>query len=212
RLSVFAGGFDREAAAQVAAASFSSLASLVEQSLLQSESAGRFGIHELLRQYGMEQLAASGEIEATYARHSRYFAQLMLRHEAALQQPQQIETVRAIERDFDNIRLAWEWSAKHQQLTHLHAMLNGLYLFGFLRSRYRETIAMFQQTLDQAVADTPLLGRLLARRWGYLHWWYLADYQEALTSIEQALAIAIAENNTFEIAFCHLMAAYAQMR
>src|SRR6266498_2592483 len=212
RLSVFAGGFDREAAEQVAEASFSSLASLVEKSLLQIESAGRFGIHELLRQYGMEQLEASGETEATYARHSRYFAQLMLKHEAALKQPQQIETGRAIEHDFDNIRLAWEWSAKNQHLAHLHAMLNGLYLFGFLRSRYRETIAIFQQTLEQSVADTPLLGRLLARRWGYLHWWYLADYQEALTSIEQALMIAGAENNTFEIAFCHLMAAYALMR
>jgi ATP/maltotriose-dependent transcriptional regulator MalT len=136
----------------------------------------------------------------------------MLRHAAALQQPQQIETGRAIERDFDNIRLAWEWSAKNQHLAHLHAMLNSLYLFGFLRSRYPETIAIFQQTLDQSVADTPLLGRLLARRWGYLHWWYLADYQEALTRIEQALEIAVAENNTFEIAFCHLMAAYALMR
>jgi len=60
RLSIFAGGFDPDAAEQVAAASFSSLAALAEQSLLQIESAGRFGIHELLRQYGMEQLAASG--------------------------------------------------------------------------------------------------------------------------------------------------------
>jgi tetratricopeptide (TPR) repeat protein len=60
--------------------------------------------------------------------------------------------------------------------------------------------------------DAPLLGQLLVRRWGYLHWWYLADYQEALTSIEQALTIARADNNTFEIAFCHLMAAYALTR
>ena len=43
-----------------------------------------------------------------------YFAQLMLRHEAALKQPQQLETMQAIERDFENIRLAWEWSAKNQ--------------------------------------------------------------------------------------------------
>ena len=168
-------------------------------------------MHELLRQYGMEQLEAYGETEATYARHSQYFAQLMLRHETALKQPQQLETMQAIERDFDNIRLAWEWSAKNQQVTHLHAMLNGLYLFGFLGSRYRETITIFQQTLEQPVADAPLLGRLLARRWGYLHWWYQADYQEALTRIEQALTIALAENNRFEIAFCHLMAAYAMM-
>src|SRR5258705_2217241 len=108
RLSVFPGGFAGEAADQVAEASFASLASLVEKSLVQLEAADRFGIHELLRQYGMEQLEAYGETAATYARHSQYFAQLMLRHETALQQPQQLETMQAIERDFDNIRLAWE--------------------------------------------------------------------------------------------------------
>jgi predicted ATPase/DNA-binding CsgD family transcriptional regulator len=211
RLSVFPGGFAGEAAGQVAEASFASLAALVEKSLVQLESADRFGIHELLRQYAMEKLEAYEETAATYARHSQYFAQLMLRHETALKQSQQLETMQVIERDFENIRLAWEWSVKNQHVTHLHAMLNGLYLFGFLGSRYRETITIFQDSLDQSVADTPLRGRLLARRWGYLHWLYQADYQEALTNIEQALAIAVAENNRFEIAFCHLMVAYALM-
>jgi len=92
RLSGFLGGFAGESAEQVAEASFASLAALVEKSLVQMDSSGRFGIHELLRQYGMEQLEAYGETAATYARHSQYFAQLMLRHEAALQQPQQLET------------------------------------------------------------------------------------------------------------------------
>jgi ATP/maltotriose-dependent transcriptional regulator MalT len=157
----------------------------------------------------MEQLEACQETEATYVRHSQYFAQLMLRHETALQQPQQLETMQAIERDFDNIRLAWEWSANNQQLTQLHTMLNGLYLFGFSGSRYREIITLFQQSLAHAVADALLRGRLLARRWGFLHWWHQEDYQIALTSIDQALTIAAAENNRFEMAFCQLMAAYA---
>jgi ATP/maltotriose-dependent transcriptional regulator MalT len=209
RLAVFPGGFAGDAAEQVAEASLSSLAALVEKSLLQIESSGRFGMHELLRQYGMEQLEAYGETQATYTRHSQYFAQLMLQHETALKQPQQLATMQAIEPDFENIRLAWEWSAKNQHLIHLHTMLNGLYLFGFLGSRYREIITLFQQSLEQAAADAPLLGRLLARRWGFLHWWHQEDYQEALSCIEQALTIALAENNQFELAFCHLMAAYA---
>jgi predicted ATPase/DNA-binding CsgD family transcriptional regulator len=211
RLSVFPGGFAADAAGQVAGASFAGLAALVEKSLVQMDSSGRFGIHALLRQYGMEQLEAYGETEATYARHSHYFAQLMLRHDTALQQAQQLEAMQAIECDFENIRLAWEWSAKHQQVTQLHTMLNGLYLFGFLGSRYRETTTIFQQTLDQPVADTPLLGRLLARRWGYLHFGHQADYQEALRRIEQALTIAQEQHNQFEIAFCQLMAAYVML-
>ena len=211
RLSVFPGSFDSAAADAVAAASFASLAALVEKSLVQMDVSDRFGIHEILRQYSKEHLEAYGETATTYARHSQHFARLMLQHEAALQQPQQVATIQAIERDFDNIRLAWEWAARNGHLDHLHTMLNGLYLFGFLGSRYRETITLFQDTLDLPIDDVPLRGRLLARRWGYLHWWYYADYGEALTCIEQALTIARAENNRFEIAFSQFMVAYAMI-
>jgi predicted ATPase/DNA-binding CsgD family transcriptional regulator len=211
RLCVFKGGFDKNAAVQVAGASFSSLAALVEKSLVQMVSPDRFGIHAMLDQYGVEKLESYGETEATHARHRRYFAQLMLQHETALQQPQQIQTMQAIESDFENIRLAWEWSTKHQEVSNLQAMLNGLYLFGFLRSRYRETIPMFQYTLDQLVTDTPFFGKLLARRWGYLHWGYQTDDQEAFANIEKALAITLAENDPFEFAFCQLMTGYAMI-
>jgi predicted ATPase/DNA-binding CsgD family transcriptional regulator len=210
RLSVFPSHFDGDAASDVAGASFACLVSLVEKSLIQVE-ADRYSIHELLRQYGMEKLEAYGETAATYACHSQYFAEWMLRQEIALKQPQQLEALRAIERDFDNIRLAWEWSAKHQQAASAHALLNGLYLFGFLRSRYRGIIAMYLRALEHPIADQRLLSRLYVRRWGYLHWMYQADYQEALASIEQALAVAVAENDRFEIAFCQLMAAFAMI-
>lgn len=213
RLSVFRGGFTSEAAEYLAGASLAGLAALVEKSLIQLESTSRFSMHELLRQYGIEKLEASGEIGAAYTEHSRYFAELMRRHEALLKRPQQLEAMQVIERDFENIRLAWEWSVEHHQISNLHAMLNPLYLFGFLGSRHVDTITIFQQTLTQPIDDTPLFGRLLARRWGSLHWWLQAesDYQEALAGIEQALTIAEAENNPFEIAFCHLMSSYALM-
>jgi len=78
-----------------------------------------------------------------------------------------------------------------------------------LGSRHVEMMVMFQNSLEQTRFDKALFGRVLARRWGNLHWWWRPDYQEALVSLDQALAIAHAENNQFEIAFCHLMAAYA---
>jgi hypothetical protein len=57
--------------------------------------------------------------------------------------------MRAIERDFENVRLAWEWSTRHGQVAQLHAMLDGLYLFASLSSRYREIIELFRQALEQ---------------------------------------------------------------
>src|SRR5262249_21515481 len=51
RLSVFRGGFTREAAEQVASASLGMLSSLVAKSLLHRTAAGRYDLHELVRQY-----------------------------------------------------------------------------------------------------------------------------------------------------------------
>jgi predicted ATPase/DNA-binding CsgD family transcriptional regulator len=211
KLSVFSGGFSAEAAGYVALASLFDLLSLVEKSLIQSDNDGRFRIHELLRQYGMEKLEACGETTATYDLHSYYFAQWMQQYETGLKSPQQLDILRAIETDFENIRLAWEWVSRYQQLQQLHSMLNTLYLFGFLRNRYRDTISLFQYALEQSPSETSLMGRLLARRWGYLHWWYQADYQDALAGIQQSLNIATTENNVFETAFSHLMTAYAMI-
>jgi predicted ATPase/DNA-binding CsgD family transcriptional regulator len=209
RLSIFLGGFDADAADQVAGASFSVLAGLVEKSLVQMASSDRFTIHEILRQYGLEKLEAFGETGTTYTQHSAYFAQRMLHQEAALKQLDQMETMRSIERDFENVRLAWEWAISKQQGAHVHAMLNSLYLFGFLGSRNVEVMGMFQQSLEQTVFDSILHSRMLVRRWGFLHWWCRPDYEDALAGVEQALTIALAENNQFEVAFCHLIAAYA---
>src|SRR5205823_923941 len=74
KLSVFRSGFAREAAEQVADASLSILAAQAEKSLLRKTPAGRYTIHELLRQYGEEQLEASGIANLMADVHSRYYA------------------------------------------------------------------------------------------------------------------------------------------
>jgi predicted ATPase/DNA-binding CsgD family transcriptional regulator len=74
KLSVFRGGFRKEAVQVVADASLSTLSALVDKSLLRVDTIGRYEIHELLRQYGEEMLAdAPLERDETRDRHARYF-------------------------------------------------------------------------------------------------------------------------------------------
>ena len=56
RLSVFHGGFELEAAEQVADASVFNLSEFVEKSLLKVTTSGRYEMHELLRQYAEQHL------------------------------------------------------------------------------------------------------------------------------------------------------------
>lgn len=78
RLSVFRRGFDLDAAAAVADAGLPLLAGLVDQSLVTVGQDGRYDMHELLRQYAAERLAADPEQEArTRRRHADYYAGLL---------------------------------------------------------------------------------------------------------------------------------------
>ena len=56
RLGVFRGGFSRDAALSIAQASSGILLSLVQKSLLRRNAAGRFELHELIRQFLNEKL------------------------------------------------------------------------------------------------------------------------------------------------------------
>ncbi|HVO70443.1 MAG TPA: helix-turn-helix domain-containing protein, partial [Aggregatilineaceae bacterium] len=56
KLSVFRGSFDLEAAEEVGGASLGLLADLVDKSMLRADGAGRYALHELLRQYAADQL------------------------------------------------------------------------------------------------------------------------------------------------------------
>jgi predicted ATPase len=211
-LSAFRGGFELDAAEKVAHATLATLVSLVDKSFLRKRTATRYDIHELLRQYGEEQLHASGMAEAVYTAHSRYYLQWVSKQGGKLKTPDQVEALRRIELDFENIRTAWNRAVDQQDTDALAPALEGLYMFGFLRSYYHTTMRLFGDALEQlsGCESTPerLIGRLLAYRWGYLHWWQQRDYQAALADIDRALEIAKASQQPFDIAFCHLMRGY----
>src|SRR5690606_16035812 len=68
-LAIFRGGFRREAAHAVAGAGLSTLAALVEKSFLTLSEKGRYSIHELLRQFALEKMAAQPDLEAAIKAH-----------------------------------------------------------------------------------------------------------------------------------------------
>jgi predicted ATPase len=90
KLSVFRGGFTREAAQAVAGANLRPLARLVSKSLVQAgREEGRYQIHELLRQYGAEKLEESGEETAVRQKHSHFYCAALHSWEAELKSARQ---------------------------------------------------------------------------------------------------------------------------
>ena len=84
RLSVFRGGFDRQAAERVASASLPLLLDLVNKSLIAKAASSRFVMHEMLRQFASELLAESDQKNsAIRKRHSRYYLEFLTQTEKA---------------------------------------------------------------------------------------------------------------------------------
>src|SRR5712692_276779 len=90
QLSVFRGGFTREASQAIAGASPRGLNTLANKSFLTRASSGRFEIHELLRQYGEEQLRETSKVFGNLRglsvqdRHSDFYLDWLRQKESEL--------------------------------------------------------------------------------------------------------------------------------
>ncbi|MBZ0305206.1 MAG: tetratricopeptide repeat protein, partial [Anaerolineae bacterium] len=146
KISIFQGGFDRDAAYAVSQAALPVLRSLVNKSLVARHESGRYQIHELLRQFAAEKLNPEDAQEA-YRRHCTYYTDFIYQREAAMKGQAQVQALDEIEADIDNLRAAWMW-AVHRDLPNMRKLLNGFTLFYIMRGRYQESQEMFSGTLE----------------------------------------------------------------
>lgn len=138
QLSVFRGGFTREAAQAVAAASLHQLAALVDKSFVRLDEDGRYRRHALLIEFAAEKLAADPELEAqTRRRHAEYYGRFCQELESYLLGAQPEVGTTRLAPEQDNVRQAWHWAAENQDTAVLNQMadtimqgfdLLGLYL------------------------------------------------------------------------------------
>jgi len=116
RLSVFHGGFQREAAEAVAGASLSTLSALVTKSLIRRSGIGRYDLHELIRQFALEQLSTHHREQAqARARHGAYYMTLLSNGEGRLRSAAQHEALAELTGEIENIRSAQEWALANRE-------------------------------------------------------------------------------------------------
>jgi serine/threonine protein kinase/tetratricopeptide (TPR) repeat protein len=133
KLSVFRGGFTREAAQQVADAGLRQLTVLLGKSLLRRDpNSGRYDIHQLLRQYAEDCLMASPD-NVTEIRdlHCSYYADFLHKQEYDLFFGRQQKAISDIETDLDNIRIAWSWACQQVKAKEISTMFYALF-HGFM--------------------------------------------------------------------------------
>jgi DNA-binding SARP family transcriptional activator/predicted ATPase len=207
-LSVFRGGFLPQAVQPVAGASLRDLLALVDRSLLQRTPAGRYEMHELLRQYAAEKLAeAPDEDCAVRDQHGAAYAAAVLEWAADLRGSRQQAALEEMEVEIENARAAWDWAVKRGQVERLEQAMDGLCRFYEWRGRFREgeeacqaAAARLQGELSTGAAGDRMRVWAKALAWQSVFCRTSGRTQLARQLVQQALALldnpALAGQNT----------------
>lgn len=192
RLAVFRGGCDREAALAVTHSPLSLLAALCDKSLLRRDPAGRYTLHELLRQYADGKLRAEPEAsDEAQARHCEYYVGFISARADALSDARQSAARREIAAEADNLRAAWRWAVGQRRPDWLTPALEGLRVFLEQVGWYAEAVSLFGAAAEaeraRAGEASALYGQLLTRQAWFDH--RLDRFEAARLLLQRSLAI-----------------------
>ncbi len=199
KLSIFRGGFRRPAADQIAQVKLPVLLSLVEKSFIRRGEMGWYSMHELVRQYAFSHFQAlTHEHIQTYDRHCQYYAELCVRWQADLLGEQQVEVMREIAEEYENVSLAWDWAVSLLRIEDIQKMTQATWLFHEIRGQYQEGMELFEQATEQLYSVSEyescpehaagrLLGNTLAKQAWFLG--RLGQPDRALSMLDQAVCL-----------------------
>jgi predicted ATPase len=149
RLSVFRGGFTRQAAEQVAGASLPVLASLAEMALIRLRDTGRYEIHELLRQFAEAKLRSQPNTYQVAERaQALHFADMLARLEPDLKGARQFEALDAIDADIDNVLTSWHWAIRQHDVASIGKLAMGFFLYCEMRGLAQMGHEVVQRAID----------------------------------------------------------------
>ena len=166
RLSVFRGGFTREAAQQVGGASLPLLSGLVNKSFLNHDpDSGRLEVHELLRQYAEENLEKTPQDSlSAHEAHASYYAEFMEQRWEDIKCSRQMRALAEIESDMENVRAAWRYYLDQKDTQRIWKLIYGLWHFHWIRSWNHAASELFGEAIKalQGVDDETRALRALA--------------------------------------------------
>jgi predicted ATPase/DNA-binding CsgD family transcriptional regulator len=205
RLSMFVGSFSLEASQAIATAPgdhpselLDGIASLADKSLLRQDSGvdgePRYRMLETAREFGLDQLAASGEAETIREWHAGWFLILAKTVAPLVHLTGAPAHLGRLSAEQGNLRAALDWFAAHGDFEGLARLTGALNWFWHMNGQGREGRAWLEQALAASVRTSPeaRMGVLsgtsnLALQQG--------DHVRAKAVAEELLAVARAEDD-----------------
>ncbi|MEZ4634632.1 MAG: BTAD domain-containing putative transcriptional regulator [Caldilineaceae bacterium] len=207
-LSIFRDHFDREAAEAVAGITLAQLAALVDRSFVRRLPSHRYDLHELMRQFIAEKMAATpGAVETGGRRHCHHFCGRLARMSWVFEPGKEPDgfhlsvLTQRVGADIDNYRAAWLWAIAHVDVTALRQAMNVLAEYATVnmpeegRHLFGAAIEAVQADADLAVAESEaLIASLILRRSWCWQWNHLTETVQDLTRSLAMLRRSAPEN------------------
>jgi predicted ATPase/DNA-binding XRE family transcriptional regulator len=197
RLAVFAGGWTLKAAEAVCDVGnevevLQHMSALMDKSLVQQQAniqhEPRFTMLETVREYALERLEESGELERLRRRHARYFLRLAEEEERASQGPLQRAWLDRLETEHDNLRAALTWSLTSQGDTEMGLQLTGaLSHFWYVREHHSESRMWLQSALERGSSHAAARAKVLVGA-GRLAW-FQGELARANSLLKESLTL-----------------------
>ncbi|MBI3537884.1 MAG: tetratricopeptide repeat protein, partial [Chloroflexi bacterium] len=174
------------------------LSRLVDKSLVNAEEqhgGARYRMLETIRQYALDRLLESSDVESLRARHLDYFLQCAENAEPKLRGAEQLHWFQILETEHDNLRAASEWAARANWFEKNLRLISALWFFCWVRGHWSEWHRRLMTVLtraDYAAIESRLPPRvrlrgLFAR--GFFSC-ALGDVTMGRAALEQSLALA----------------------
>ncbi len=199
RMGVFVGGCDLEALAAVAIQDGADDALEVAQELLDVslvtvgegvDGAPRVFMLETIRDYALECLSQTGELEATRRLHAQHYSAVAQAADERLRGPNHLSALDLLELEHDNLRAAITWSLTHDEgaATAL-GLVEALAYFWYQHGYAAESSRWLAQALERAPSSAnPQLGTI--SHWLGIMFDQLGERDDALVYLERSLEIA----------------------
>ena len=192
RLSIFQGGFSREAAEHVAGATLPMLSSLITKSLVRRSGERRYDLHEVVRQYAAGQLADQPEAERDVSEcHARYVMKYFSDQDQRLRSSAQQNAIEELSVEKDNVRAAWSWCIAHHEFDLIEKSLLAFETFFDARGWAHEGLDYLNSALEALEKNdanhSPVLGHLLSAQ--SLLLFRLGYIEQARVKLEQGIEI-----------------------
>ena len=148
RVSVFRGGFERDAAFAVAGATLTVLATLADKLFLSRDSVGRFQIHGLLRQFAEAKLTRDTVADNVARKsHARYYCAFLERQNTSIRGRSTATAHGEIDREQANVDAGFDWSVRHDSMDQVNIYVESLARYLQNRNRFREGDKIFSDAL-----------------------------------------------------------------